>query len=75
MGTVTTSHKMLTCKHFGVLSMPALQREAAWAEERLLGDIWQSAHQNGCVHLHIVDVRGREGCTGSQGARKELRAL
>ena len=30
--------------------MPALQRDAAWAEERLLGDLWQSVTQNGRVH-------------------------
>ena len=32
--------------------MPALEREAAWAEERLLGDLRQSVPQNGHVHLH-----------------------
>ena len=30
------------CKHLQVLSMPALQREAAWTEERFLGDLRQS---------------------------------
>ena len=35
--------------------MPALQREAAWAEERLSGDLWQSVPQNGRAHLHIID--------------------
>ena len=35
--------------------MPALQREAAWAEERRLGDLRQSVPQNGRVHLHIID--------------------
>ena len=34
--------------------MPALQREAAWAIERLLGDLRQSVPQNGCVHWHII---------------------
>ena len=43
VGTVTASHKMLTpCKHFRALSMLALQREAFWAKERLLGDLRQS---------------------------------
>ena len=38
-------------KHLGALSIPALQREVAWAEERLLGDRrWQSVPKNGCVH-------------------------
>ena len=37
---------------FELFSMPALQREAAWAEERLLGDLWQSVHQNGRIHLN-----------------------
>ena len=36
--------------------MPALQKEAAWAEERLLGDLQQSVRQNGRVHLHIIDL-------------------
>ena len=36
--------------------MPALQRGAAWAEERLSGALRQSVPQNGRVHLHIVDV-------------------
>ena len=31
--------------------MPALQREAAWAEERLSGDPRQSVPQNSRVHL------------------------
>ena len=35
--------------------MPALQRGAAWAEERLLGALRQSVPQNGRVHLHIID--------------------
>ena len=35
--------------------MPALQREAEWAEERLWGDLRQSVPQNGRVHLHIVE--------------------
>ena len=35
--------------------MPALQRGAARAEERLLGALWQSVPQNGRVHLHIID--------------------
>ena len=40
--------------------MPALQREAAWAEERLLGDLQRSVPQNGRVHLHIIEIpRGR----------------
>ena len=30
--------------------MPALQREAACAEERHLGDLWQSVPRNGRVH-------------------------
>ena len=35
--------------------MPALQRGATWAEERLVGALWQSVPQNGRVHLHIID--------------------
>ena len=35
--------------------MPALHIEAAWAEERLVGDLQQSVPQNGRVHLHIGD--------------------
>ena len=35
--------------------MPALEREAAWAEERLLGDLRQRVPQNGRVHLRIID--------------------
>ena len=53
----TASHKMLTLQALSSsLSMPALQREAAWAEERLLGDLWQSVPQNGHVHLHMGRV-------------------
>ena len=37
--------------------MPALQRGAAWAEERLLGALRRSVPQNGRVHLHIIDPR------------------
>ena len=36
--------------------MLALQREAAWAKERLLGDLRQSVPQNGRVHLHSIDA-------------------
>ena len=39
--------------------MPALQREAFWAKERLLGDLRQPAPQNGRVHLLGVDYSGR----------------
>ena len=55
VGTVTASHKMLTLQALRALSMRALQREAAWAEERFLGDLRQSVPQNGRVHLHILD--------------------
>ena len=34
--------------------MPALQRGAAWAEERLSGALRQFVPQNGRVHLHII---------------------
>ena len=34
--------------------MPALQRGAAWAEERFLGALRQSVPQNGRVHLHTI---------------------
>ena len=34
--------------------MPTLQREAAWAEERHLGDLQQSVPQNGHVHLRSI---------------------
>ena len=37
--------------------MPALQREAVWAEERLSGDLWQSVPQNGYVRLHIMEKK------------------
>ena len=37
--------------------MPALQREAFWAKERLLGDLRQSVPQNGRVHLLGVDFQ------------------
>ena len=48
------------CKHFRALSMSALQREAFWAKERLLGDLRQPVPPNGRVHLLGVDhcVRG-----------------
>ena len=35
--------------------MPALQREAFYAKQRLLGDLRQSVPQNGRVHLLGVD--------------------
>ena len=35
--------------------MPALQREAEWAEEGLSGDLRQSVPQNGRIHLHIIE--------------------
>ena len=36
--------------------MPALQREAAWAKEKLLGDLRRSVPQNGRVHLLGVET-------------------
>ena len=45
VGTVTVLHTCLPCKHVRVLSMPALQAEAAWAEERFLGDLRQPVPQ------------------------------
>ena len=36
--------------------MPAVQRGAAWAQERLLGAVQQSVPQNGRVHLHIIEM-------------------
>ena len=50
-----SSLAVVYCKHFGAHSVPALQREAAWAKERPMGDIWQSVPQNRRVHLHILD--------------------
>ena len=58
VGTVTASQNMLSLrKHFRALSMPALQRGAAWAEERLLGALRQSVPQNSRVHLHYHRLR------------------
>ena len=60
VGTVTASHKMLALQALSSsLSMPALQREAAWAEERLLGDLRQSVPQNGRVHLRILEIHSQ----------------
>ena len=57
VGTVTTSHKMLTLQALSSsLNAGALQREAALAEERLLGDLRQSVPQNGLVHQHTIDL-------------------
>ena len=56
VGTVTASHKCSSCKHFRVLSMPALQREAGSAEERLLCDLRQSVPQSGRVQLHMKNL-------------------
>ena len=64
VGTVTASHKKLTLQALQVLSMPALQREAAWADERLVGDLWQSVPQNGRVHLHIRDYHSKGALQG-----------
>ena len=44
--------------------MPALQREAAWAEGSFLGDLRQSVPKNGRVHLHITDFRTTDVITG-----------
>ena len=40
------------CKHFRVLSMLALQREAAWAEERLLGHLRQPVPKTAASITH-----------------------
>ena len=56
VGTVT-SHRMLTLQALSSSLMPALKREAARTEERLLGDLRQPVPQNGRVRLHIIDRR------------------
>ena len=43
------------CKHFRALPIQAKQR----AEERPLGDFWQSVPRNGRVHLHIIEINSR----------------
>ena len=57
VSTVTACHQMLILQALSSsLSMPAaMQREAASAEERLLGDLQQFVPQNGRVHLHIIE--------------------
>ena len=40
----------------GAPSMPSLQRQAAWAEESLLGDLRQPVPETGRIHLHIIDL-------------------
>ena len=47
--------------------MPALQRGAAWADERLLDALRQSVPQNGLVHLHIIEKTGRAKGRGQIG--------
>ena len=57
VGTVTASHKMLSLQALSSSLNAALQREAAWAEERFFGDLRQSVPQNGRVHLHIIEKK------------------
>ena len=57
--------------------MPALQRGAAWAEERLSGALRQSVPQNGRVHLHMIDrktggILFREYCFGEENSLSRL---
>ena len=49
--------------------MPALQR-GAWAEERLLGALWQSVPLNGRVHLPFADV-----CSVFEGRGRDIPPL
>ena len=56
------------CKHFRALSIPALQREAAWAEERPLGDLRQSVPKNSRPFPQR-SIRSQEGGGGSRGGR------
>ena len=59
VGPVNISHKMLTLQVLPSSLIPALQTEAAWNEERTLGDLRQSVPQNGGIHLHF-----KEGTAG-----------
>ena len=75
VGTVTTSHKMLTLQALlSSLDANSLRGGAAWAEERHLGALRQSVLQNSRVHLHIIEFPGSalesapEGAVGNQGA-------
>ena len=51
VSTVTASQEMLTLQALSSF----LNAGAAWAEERLLGALWQSVPQNDRVHLHIIE--------------------
>ena len=48
--------------------MLALQREAAWAEERLLSHLRLSVPQNGRVHLHILEKGENSKKIGIRGS-------
>ena len=55
VGTVTASQNMLILQAFRALSVAALQKGAAWAEERLVGALWQSVppERFGCCSPHL----------------------
>ena len=58
VGTVTTSHKMLTPQALSSSQNAGAEKRGCLGEERLLGDLRQSVPQNGRVHLHnIVTLR------------------
>ena len=44
--------------------MPALQREAAWAQDKLLGDLRQAVPQDGRIRLHIIDAESSKSLVG-----------
>ena len=59
---VTASHNMLTLQ---ALSSSLNSCTGAWAEEGLLGDLWQSVPQNGRVHL--LGIEGNSDRSGLNG--------
>ena len=65
--------KCKPCKHVRALSIPALQRGAAWAEERLLGFLRQSVPQNGRVRLHSIDLGVSETGSAKTGSAIDVR--
>ena len=56
VGTVTASHKMLTLQTLSSSLNADTAKRGCLAEEMLLSALRQSVPENGCVHVHIIDL-------------------
>ena len=54
VGTAAASDKMLTLQALSSSLNARTKKRGCLGRGKLLGDLWQSVPQNGCIHFHII---------------------